>query len=351
LKRKVGRKIGRRPRRTFEWARLDDEQLLDLRFCDLGLRLEGTPLERRIAKLHAELGARGLRFRPHCWLSTEWFSPDGVPGIAIPFYLAHPRLARLEESQILDVEGSTPRWCMQLLRHEAAHALDSAYRLHRKKSWRETFGNYSSAYAKFYRPKPYSKSYVLHLDMWYAQSHPAEDWAETFAVWLDPNSRWRKRYRGWRALQKLEYVDALMGEINGRRPLVRSRERVEPIGKLKTTLREHYEKKKRRYGLDYPSFYDRDLRRLFPTLPEGTKSKPAAALLRRARPELRRVVARWTGEYQYTIDQLLGEMMERCEELELRCARDPDLLEQDAMVMLAVQTMNFLHGGHHRLAR
>ncbi len=202
------------------WAGLDDEQLLELRFCDLKLEIKGTLLERRIEKLYDELVDRGIEFRPHCWLSTEWFSPDGVPGIAIPFYLAHPRLMKLEESQVLEVEGGTPRWCMQLLRHESAHALDSAFRLHYKRTWREVFGRYSDPYAKFYTPKPYSKSYVLHLDYWYAQSHPAEDWAETFAVWLDPHSRWRKRYRGWSALKKLQYVDRLMQDVAGRKPVV-----------------------------------------------------------------------------------------------------------------------------------
>jgi hypothetical protein len=330
---------------------MSDEELLSLRFCDLGLELAGTLLEERIQRLHAELAERGLRFRPHCWLSSEWFSPDGVPGIAIPFYLAHPRLMRLEESQIYEVEGATPRWCMQLIRHEAAHALDSAYLLHRKKSWREIFGPYSQPYAKFYRPKPYSKSYVLHLDLWYAQSHPAEDWAETFAVWLDPGSRWKKRYHGWPALKKLEYVDRLMGELAGVEPRVRSRERVEPLSRLKTSLREHYAAKKKRYGLDHPRFYDRDLHRLFPRPDEGVRGKSAAAFLRKQRRELRRIVARWTGEYQYTIDQVLGEMIERCEEHDLRHTREDEATQRDAVVLLTVLTMNYLHGGHHRLAR
>lgn len=333
------------------WARLSDDELLGIRFCDLGLEIRGTVLEERIARLYDDLEARDLRFRPHCWLSTDWFSPDGVPGIAIPFYLAHPRLARLEESQVLDVEGGTPRWCMQLLRHEAGHALDSAYRLHRRKAWREVFGPYSAPYSKFYQPKPYSRSYVLHLDMWYAQSHPAEDWAETFAVWLDPASRWRKRYHGWRAKKKLEYVDELLRSIAGQPAPVRSRERVEPLSRLKTTLREHYTAKKARWGLDFPSFHERDLSRLFPPLPEGTKGRPATAFLRKNRAELRRQVARWTGEYQYTIDQVLAEMIARAEELDLRHAREDAEARQDAMIMLTVQTMNYLHGGHHRLAR
>lgn len=331
--------------------KLPDEKLLDLKLSELGLEIEGTDLEERIERLYDELAEKGVVCRPHCWLSTEWFSPDGVPGIAIPFYLAHPRLIELEERQVLEVEGGTAKTCMRLLRHEAAHAIDTAYRLHLRPGWRKVFGRWATPYAKYYRPKPYSKSFVLHLDLWYAQSHPAEDWAETFAVWLDPASRWKKRYQGWPALKKLTFVDDLMRKVAGRRPVVVGRERVESLRHIKLTLREHYDGKKKRYGVGHPSFYNRDLGRLFPTLPEGAHGRSAAAFLRRVRPELRRAVARWTGEYQYTIDQVLLEMIERCDELGLKIDRDEAQAKTDAMLLLAVQTMNYLHGGHHRLAR
>ena len=109
------------------WAGWPDEKLLDVRICDLGLTIEGTPLERQIAEVNQELDARGIVFRAHYWLSDDWFTPNGVPGIAIPFYLAHPRLARLELSQMLEVEGGTRAWCMRILRHEIGHAIDNAY--------------------------------------------------------------------------------------------------------------------------------------------------------------------------------------------------------------------------------
>ena len=121
--------------------------------------------------------------------------------------MAHPRLMRLERNQMLEVEGGTKTWCMRILRHEAGHAIDTAYRLHRRKSYKSTFGNYSDPYPEYYRPKPRSKKFVMHLEPWYAQSHPAEDFAETFAVWLMPRSRWRKKYEGWTALKKVELVD------------------------------------------------------------------------------------------------------------------------------------------------
>ena len=343
----------RRRRSDPPWIDLNDEDLLELRFCDLGLKLEDTPLQGRIERLYSELEARGLVFRPHCWLSEEWFSEDSVPGIAIPFYLAHPRLVRLERRQMLEVEGGNEPWCMRILRHEAGHCYDTAYRLHRRRRWREVFGPYSQPYPEYYQPKPYSKSYVLHLDAWYAQSHPAEDFAETFAVWLKPRSPWRTRYQGWPAMKKLRYVNELMHEVRGQKAAVRSRRKVSPLREIRKTLGEHYREKRGRYGLDYPNFYDRDLRKLFaePTaVSQNGKRSTAAAFLRRMRPELRRVVSHWTGEYRYTIDQVLGEMIDRCHELNLQLDKPEPQARRDALVMLTMQTMNYLHGGRHRLA-
>lgn len=234
--------------RRYWWEALPDEELLDLRFCDLRLRIEGSAISQRLARLEAELKRAGLRrFRCYAWLSTSWFTPHGSTGFAVPFYLAHPRLVRLERWQIGDAEGATREMCMRLLRHEAAHAIDHAYRLHRKRSWREHFGPFGRPYRATYKPRPASKSFVVNLDNWYAQSHPAEDWAETFAVWLRPGSRWRARYRGWPALRKLAYVDELMHEIGDRTPPVRSRDRVDAITSLTSTLRQHYARKRVRY--------------------------------------------------------------------------------------------------------
>ncbi len=338
----------RRSRPT--WVDLPDEQLLDVRLCDLGLRLEQSPLAPRIERLYSELERRGIRFRPHCWFSDDWFSPDGTPGIAIPFYLAHPRLARLERKMMLEVEGGTEDWCMRILRHEAGHAIDTGYRLHRRTSWRKTFGRHSDPYPEYYRPKPYSKSFVLHLDLWYAQSHPSEDFAETFAVWMRPRSPWRTQYQGWPALKKLEDVDQRMEEIREKKPVVTSRKHVDSMRTLRKTLREHYDEKLSRYMVDQPHFYDRDLRRLFCLPTEGHRQPSAAAFLRRIRPELRKSVAHWTGEFQYTIDQVLAEMIDRCRDLDLRLDRPEQQAKRDALVMLTVQIMNYLHDGHHRIA-
>ena len=157
---------------TFPWKGWSDAELLDLKICNLGVKIEGSPLESRIEQLHVELEDRGLRFRPHYWLSDEWFTPDGVPGVAIPFYLVHPRLERLERKQMFEVEGGSHSWCMRILRHEAGHAIDNAYLLHRRRSWQRVFGKSSQPYPDQYQPRPNSKSFVQHLGMWYAQAHP-----------------------------------------------------------------------------------------------------------------------------------------------------------------------------------
>ncbi len=335
---------------TFHWADLPDEELLEVRLCDLGLRIEGTPIQERLERLFWELQMRAIPFRPHYWLSDEWFSPDGVPGIAIPFYLAHPRLQRLERKMMLEVEGGNHDECMRILRHETGHAIDTAYQLHRRRRWRELFGKYTAPYPDYYSPKPYSKSYVLHLDLWYAQSHPAEDFAETFAVWLKPRSAWRVHYRDWPALKKLEYVDELMAEIRQKRPVITTRKHVVPLRDLRKTLRQHYDEKRSRYGSEFPDVYDRELRRLFSDAPEHAHRPSAASFLRRIGPDLRRTVAHWTGQYQYTINQVLEDMILRCRELNLRVGRRLDQARRDALVMLTVQTMNYLHGGRHRVA-
>jgi len=328
-----------------------DAQLLDLKLSDLDVKIRGSELGRLVRKLQHELEDRGLKhFRPHFWLSSEWFTPDGVPGVAIPFYLAHPRLRRLERSQMLEVEGGTESWCMRILRHEAGHAIDNAYRLHFRPKWREVFGKYSDPYPTDYAPKPYSRSFVIHIDPHYAQAHPAEDFAETFAVWLTPNSGWRQRYRTWPAMRKLEYVDELMREISEKKPRVRNRRVIEPLHQLHRTLREHYQAKKARYGEEWPDFYDHHLTRLFSSDKQFRKNMTAARFLQKIRPEARRLVAKWTGAYQYTIDQVFVDMIDRCLELKLRLAVPEELARFEATMMVTVQTMNYLHEGHHKVA-
>jgi hypothetical protein len=304
-------------RRKPAWARLDDEELLDLRLCDLGLRIEGSPVERPLMKLYSELERRGVGFRPHCWIAQEWFSPDGVPGIAIPFYLLHPRLKLLERRYMGEVEGGNVESLMKILRHEAGHAVDTAYRLRRRKAWREVFGPASKRYPRHYRPRPGSKRFVQHLDSWYAQSHPTEDFAETFAVWLKPGSAWRKEYAGWPARRKLEYVAETMQDLRGERPRVRARHHVEPIRIARRTLRQHYAVMVRHYRSDDAEKIDKILQRVFTATRQRSAQMRASAFLRENSSVLRRRVARRLDASEYLVQELLDHLIGRTRSLRL----------------------------------
>ncbi len=328
------------------WHRRSDEELLSLRFRDLPLHSTDRLIASAVKELHGELQRRGLRFRPHVWLSDEWFSPDGVPGFAIPFYLAHARLRRLERSQMLEVEGGTLRSCLRLMRHETGHAIDNAYRLRRRKERQRLFGSPSDPYPRSYAPRPFSRRFVRHLEFGYAQSHPDEDFAETFAVWLDPASRWRERYADWPALEKLQYIDELMREIGGRVPPVSNRRRPYSLSALRRSLRTHYRIKRERYRVDFSQNYDEDLSVVF-----GLKGDVSAArFLERHRGFLRRQIARWTGIPGYGVDQVLTDWIERSRERGLRVRTAPEKTLRDVVTALTVRVMQYRESGSYRVA-
>ena len=304
-------------RQRHRWVQLSDEQLLQLRFCDLQLKLPGSPLERRLHRIYDELQRRGIGFRPHLWLAEEWFSPDGIPGIAVPFYLAHPRLMQLERHQMKQVEGGNANWLWRILRHEAGHAIDTAYRLRYRRKWREVFGPPSKPYPDSYQARPASRRYVHHLGDWYAQSHPTEDFAETFAVWLKPHSDWRRCYQGWPAYEKLLFVDELMHSLRDATPLVRSRAHIEPLCENRSRLGDHYAAKVERYGHSPSSDADALLRRVFTCHPTRPTAVRASALLRECRTRVATAVAAEAGVDRYTVHQVLRRAIGRCDELDL----------------------------------
>jgi hypothetical protein len=336
------------------WAALRDEELLELRIRDLRLRVEGSPLEPRVAQLYAELEARGLALRPFCYLGDEWFSPEGVPAIAIPFYLAHPRLMQLELHQMLDVEGGTPESCAQLLRHECGHAVDHAYKFSGRRSWRAVFGSPNVEYEpERYRPRPYSRSFVRHLPNWYAQAHPDEDFAETFAVWLSlSGDEWRARYKGWRAAAKLEYVDGLMNDARKKPPVVappqnrgRGRQRAD-AAHLTSTLGHYYAARRKLWAEDYPDFYDADLRRIFASASFGQGT--AAAFMRRRREAIVGGVVRWTGQRKYVVDGLARKLLQGCQRLGLHARGDEVALALELGAYMASLVTNHLHTGRFK---
>jgi hypothetical protein len=307
---------------------MDDDSLLALRFRELELPRTTGMVAEHMRSLYRDLAGRGIRFRPHYWFAEEWFSPDGVPGIALPFYLAQPRLMRLERRYMHQVEGGSSRALTMILRHEAGHALDTAYRLRERADWRCVFGSPHERYPEDYTPRPASRRYVLHLGAWYAQSHPTEDFAETFAVWLQPRARWRREYAGWpTALRKLEYVDGLMAEIGRQRPRIATRREIDPVDRSRQTLAEHYRRKAARYQLEDPR-YDRMLRRVF-TAAADRRHAAAAGFLRSVEGRIERRVVREARLHPYVVEHTMRMLRERCISMHLHLRHDRRRAQRD----------------------
>jgi len=340
----------RRPRTRVDLSDVSDETLLATRLCDLPIKLEGTLMERRVKRLHRELETRNIFALPHAWLSEEFFNPDEVLGFAIPFYLAHPRLMRLERNQMLEVEGAGEAECRRIFRHEAGHAIDDAYELHTRPRYRALFGDPAAPYPASYKPHPESRDYVINLANWYAQAHPVEDFAETFAIWLNPHIEWRVDYRGWPALEKLDYVDELMREIAIRSPLNSDKTEIEPLRKLRRTLGEHYTEKRQYFAWDWPDNYDQDLRRIFSDDPKDMDAPTATRFLRKMRGHLRTGIADGTGVHAYAVDQLLRKMIARAQKLGLRVIEPPAPTIEKLLVLLTMQTAGVLHIGFPKVA-
>lgn len=302
-----------------DWVDLDDSVLLKRRLSELTLSVESSPVQSLISRLYEELAAHGLGFRPPCYLATEWLCPDRIPAIGIPFYLAHPRLIRLEKTMMLEAEGESEREAMKLLRHEAGHAINYAYRLFRRTRWRALFGPITARYnPHHYRRRRYSRQYVTHLQDQYAQAHPDEDFAETFAVWCAPDSDWRTRYSGRGALRKLRYVDHLMREIGQTPPPVIAdpRQYHWSIARSRATLESYYKTKRKEFSRAYAGFYDPVLVRLFPAQ-TGDDVEQAWRLLRRHRRAISSEVSRWARIPKYAVHELLSRMIQRAKEMNL----------------------------------
>ncbi len=341
--------MGNRNMKPLDLHALEEEELLKQRLCDLPLSIEGTWLQECIQELYRELEAKQLPFRPECYLADEWLSPKDEPVIGIPFYLAHPVLIRLERKMMLEVEGETRAWCMQLLRHETGHALCHAYRLQQRKSWKDAFGSPSQEYKDTYRFRPYSKNYVHHLEGFYAQFHPDEDFVETFAVWLTPGLDWKTQYQGWKALKKLAYVDKLMRTIQGKTPKVLKGKKYWHIKQSRMTLQSYYKRKRHSWAEDFPDFHDDNLKRIFGDMPEKSKDGLSACkLIRKHRKMIINEIAIWSGEKKYIIHRLLKMILKRCQDLRLYVKDSEPVALANLTSYITTLVMNYVYTGLYR---
>lgn len=312
-----------RTARLTDWEKLSDEQILQMRVRDLRLHIKGSSLEPLVCRLYEELDANGIAFHPPCYLADEWLCPDKVPIIGIPFFLAHPRLKRIERKMMFEVEGGTEKSFMKLIRHECGHALNYAFQLYRKTRWRELFGPFSAKYSDSYYCQPFSRRFVIHLKDNYAQAHPDEDFAETFAVWLTPASRWQEKYHGWPVVKKLKYIGRIMQKINSPQPPTAVPQRLPwSASHMTSTLAAYYERKRKALGSGFHGFYDDSLKELFKTRQSDTITLKASVILRLHRRQVVDNVARWTGHPKYHIHKLFARLITRCDALGLYARND-----------------------------
>lgn len=299
-----------------EWAKIR-ESLLGQRISDLGLAIHGTRVERLVHQLYEELEAKGLSFRPPVYLSDQWGCPDGTPLIGVPFYLADPRLERLESEMSLIVEDD--REAMRFLRHEAGHAFNYAFELYERPDWRETFGSFTTPYRERYAVNPFSREHVRHILGWYAQKHPDEDFAETFAIWLTPGFDWRREFEGWPAMRKLEYVDRVMREIaelNPEPPLPEEDDL--PVEAMRYSIAEHYEEETEAAPIEDERQFDVDLRQIFVQRDDAPAGEDAGSFLRRHCREIVTRVAFWTSEHPSIVRSLIDVLRRRADALGMR---------------------------------
>ncbi len=280
-----------------DWSR-EREELLQKRIKDLGLKLEGTRLEKIVERLYQELGNAGIKFRPRVYLSDEWSCPDGVPVIGIPFYLAEQKLARIEDEMMEGIEAETEEEILRYLRHEAGHAFNYAYKLYDTDEWRDLFGPFSRPYTDDYTPHPFSRDFVRHIAGWYAQKHPDEDFAETFAVWLMPDSNWQEVYKDWGCYKKLLYADRIVKKLGQTEPVVTGADYDWTKEDLGFSVAEHY-RKIVPPPLEVPAYFDADLRR-----------------------ELVKDLAYWTGLSDGIIRSIINHFIDRSKALNLRVNSD-----------------------------
>jgi hypothetical protein len=143
-------------------------------------------------------------------------------------------------------------------------------------------------------------------------------------------------------------MDELMAEVGDAKPGLVSRAFVDPVSTLKFTLGEYYEQKQARYMTRPPTVYDRDLKRIFSDQPRHRQAKKASTFLRENGPEIRRMVAKWTGQYQLTLDALLAEMISRCRALKLRAPGSERRMMVDFTVLLTAKTVQSLYSPSRR---
>ena len=239
---------------------------------------------------------------------------------------------------------------MMLLRHEAGHGVNYAYRLYKDPEWVDVFGRFSRPYRDTFQPNPFSRHFVRHIvhhqyGRTYAQKHPDEDFAETFAVWLTPRSSWRRRYHNWPAIRKLHYVHRLMRSLQGKEPLCTEGRLYMPVEEMRMPLAEHYGQRAERYREAAQGYVDDKLHEVFPAV-RGRDLLSAGALLRKHRRELLLRVSRWSSLDEREVETILAKLEDRADALDLEYRKGQALIKVlDVTALATALAMDFAYMG------
>lgn len=321
------------------------QKLITQKVSDMNLEPRDT-LRDCLIQLRHELQRRHISFFPHFYFGEEpWGCVDRTGSVEIPFFLANAALTRIASRYYISYSKEE---IMMLLRHETGHAITYVYKLWKDPEWRALFGNFHKRYRNFYNYHPNSRDFVRHLhyigNPHYAQKHPDEDFAETFAVWLTPGSDWQKQYAGTPALAKLEYVDRKALEYGQKPPIVTDEKLDRPVQELTMTLDTWYEtgRDSNHVSLNLHRTFNKDLRKLFP----ADQGPPAADVLRANRIRLIREVNRWTGINRGLLSALTNELIKRVQFLKLKIGPEESAAQLVSVsAFITTLAMNYVYSG------
>jgi len=313
-------------------------ELLTTPLNRLGLNIEASCLADAVRLGLADLKRVGInKLQPHFYLSTGYGTVAGTTSIALGFYDCDDLLRELNREHRGFEYSDEDR--VNLVRHELGHAFSYAYKLYRRKDFREMFnvrGNYFNTYPVtnryIERANPWSRDYVNPGGDHYAQKHPDDDFAETFCVWLTPRHNWRRVYRLYPgALRKLEYVDQIVKELRRQAPVIdQAPNEFEALAEDSQTLAHFLRVRSTQpYRRRATGFIDSDLFELFWQSPAQRDERRrqrdyvlADNFMRKHKRNIVLQVSRWVGTDELVVRDLLDKCSARARALDLWVRKD-----------------------------
>lgn len=295
------------------------------------LQIKNSPLERLIKEILQEIRRKNLLMTPEFYLSDEFGCVQNTATIGIPFYLAHPDLQELDrlvgsqKGQIL-TEGHIK----SILRHECGHAFFYTYEVYKKNKALKIFGDFDSRSISLQNIVPDSDDYVDYLarcgtaSAGYSQTHPEEDFADTFGACVDPN--FKKTSVQGMAVKKLDYAKDLMQKYAGKNISGLAHEFHKPASEIKETLESFFRRRFGPFDIKYfrreaTGYADLHLKRVFSShAPLDRNHISAARFLEKNKKWFIERSRSWTKKPALT-EQLVLKSIERAKVLRMTLAK------------------------------